>query len=230
MRPGIVIAYRDLGVVARRRAFAQVVAWYGQLGWPIIIEPGPEGEPFSRAQAINWAVRRSETDVLLQVDPDSLVSLDAARLAVGMAQVSGLVVAFDSHWYLTDWATRGALLDLAERTFQPESWADPEYVDEHGTTGVGNVVAFSRLTWQAAGGFDERFGTWGGDDGAFERSTAIVCGAPTRRVPGPMVHLWHPRLPESRPGHPEYERQFELAARYRDARTVGDIRRIVMDR
>lgn len=230
MRPGIVIAYRDMGVVERRRSFARALVHYGQLGWPMVVEPCPAGQAFGRAEAINRGVERLGPTVtaVLQVDPDSFVSLGAAQEAVAQAgEDDGLVVGFDSHWYLTRAATGGALIDLDEGTFRPENWAAPEFADEHGMTGTGNAVAFSRWTWQQAGGYDERFGTWGGDDGAF----AFTCAglfAPTRRVVGPMVHLWHPRLPESEPGHPEYVRSWDLVVRYRDA-TPDQLRLLVAE-
>lgn len=229
MYAGIVIAYRDMGVRERARSLARVVAHYARLNLPITTSSDwPADRPFSRARAINQGVRSqfahhlTEDDVILQVDPDSLISHHAARQAITLAGMrDGLVVAFDRHWYLNKEMTPGALLDLDEGTFHPDNWARPEYCDDHGDTGVGNAVAFSRRTWLAVGGFDERFGVWGGDDGAFHYSSRALFGE-TRRVTGSnMIHLWHPRLPQSEPGHPEYRAQWRLVERYRDADPDG---------
>lgn len=216
MTVSVVIAYRDMGDEARRRAMHYVLAWYARLDWEIVVEAGASDATFTRASAINTAVRRARGDVILQVDPDSLVHLDAAQTAAAFAHEDGLVVAHDVYLYLTEQATE--LVLTGQRDPMQSILLD---CHDHGARGSGNVVAFNRSTWERAGGFDERFGLWGGDDAAFRYAAEAITGAPTRRVPGPMVHLWHPRLPQSIPGDPGYQQQFQILAKYRDAAQVG---------
>jgi glycosyltransferase involved in cell wall biosynthesis len=209
----IVIAYRDLGDAHRRASFDYVHMWYARLGWEVIVEPGPE--PFSRARALNAAIRKASGKVIVQSDPDSVVPDDQLFPAVRLAADSdGLVVPHNRYLYLTEAATvavlaRGFITDVG-----------PADCDEYGMNGFGNVTVFSRSTWELSGGFDERFGMYGGDDACFAYSAAAFC-RPTRRIAGDMVHLWHPRLPQSVPGHPGYSEQFAIVAEYRDAAATG---------
>jgi hypothetical protein len=84
---------------------------------------------------------------------------------------------------------------------------------------------------------DVRFGFWGprhsgewvthiGDERVGRYATEAFC-APIRRLPGDMVHLWHPRLPESVPGSVGFVEQFTLVAEYRDAAAAGTVREYV---
>lgn len=222
MGVSVVIAYRDLGDEDRRASFRHVHAWYERFGWEIIVDAG--GTEFSRAAAINAAVRRAGGDIIVQSDPDSLLA-DEQQLfaAVGLAAQPGLVVPHDRYLYLTREATAEV---IAGRTD-----VGPDDCDEQGPAGMGNVTVFSRETWRRSGGFDERFGVWGGDDAAYAYATEAFC-APTRRLPGDMWHLWHPRLPQSIPGAPGYAQQFAILAQYRDAAAVGPgtVRRLVATR
>lgn len=224
----IVIAYRDMGDEHRRRAFSYVPPWYGRLrDWEVVVESGASDATFTRASAINAAVRRATGDVIVQVDPDSLVTSHAVRLAATMATDDGLVVAHDQYLYLGRRATADVLAGGRDPFL-----VLPADCESHGEGGFGNVVAFNRRTWEQSGGFDERFGLWGGDDAAFRYATEAFTGAPVRRVAGPMVHLWHPRLPQSVPGTPGYAEQFAILAEYRDAAATGPeaVKKLVMSR
>ena len=219
MRPAIVFAFRDMGVPERAAAFALVAKHFAMLGWPIVVE-GLQGLEFGRATAINHGVQRAihehRADVILQVDPDSLITYHQAKAAMNRAKFrDGLVVAFERYLY-TDQDTGRAILDGVR------DWRSvgPDDCDSHGIGGVGNAVAFSVRTWDRADRFDERFGVWGGDDGAFDYACRAMVG-PTLRVPGDMVHLWHPRLPQSEPGTPGYQEQWAILSEYIQASQVG---------
>lgn len=211
----VVIAFRDLGCPYRAASFDWVRNRYASLGVEIVVERGPEGASFSRAGAINRGVERAAGAVIVQTDPDSIVPLDRLTQAVeAAASRDGLVVPHDRYLYLTPSATSDLLAGRDPFTFTPDD------CEEYGPLGWGNTVVFSRSTWSASGALDERFGTWGGDDAAFAYATEAFCG-PARRIPGDVVHLWHPRLPQSIPGHPGYAEQFAILAEYRDAAAEG---------
>lgn len=213
--PTIVIAYRDMGDEARRSAFSYVLDWYGPLGWEIVWEQGSDDATFTRASALNAAIRRASGDVIVQVDPDSLVPLDKVRRAALWAgQRPGLVVCHDRYLYLTREATAEVYGGRDPFTCGPDD------CDEWGMRSSGNVVAFSRATWTWAGGFDERFGLRAGDDAAFRYAAESLAGD-TRRTINDMVHLNHPRLTQYEPGGAEYAGQFALLAEYRDASARG---------
>lgn len=147
--------------------------------------------------------------------------LVAVDLAAG---ADGIVVPHDRYLYLNEAATA----DIYSGALNPLD-VDDSHCDEAGPNGFGNVVVFSRATWQQAGRFDERFGMWGGDDAAFAYAADALV-APPRRLPGNVIHLHHPRLPQSIPGDPGYQRQFAILAEYRDAATPQAIRDLIRRR
>ena len=235
----VVIAYRDMGCEYRRAAFNYVKAYYGAwleslrrgltplTGFELIVESGTDDATFTRASAINAAIMRTEAQLIVQVDPDSLVPTTTLRTALQLALATGtLVIPHDRYMYLDRDTTPDVLTgetDLLALT--------DDHCETVGTGGSGNVVVFTRGAWRAAGGFDERFGLWGGDDAAFRYAVEAFRG-PAERLQGPMWHLWHPRLPQSVPGHPGYTEQFALLAQYRDAAAAGPeaVRNLLRDR
>lgn len=224
----VIIAYRDMGDEHRRRSFAFVCDWYrSELGCPILVDGGSDDATFTRAGALNRMASMTGPDsVIVQSDPDSLVPLAVLRHAITLAELrDGLVIPHDRYLYLTQAVTAQALVGAAPAKPGP---ADCEFA---GPNGSGNVTVFSRQTWLTARGYDERFGLWGGDDAAF-RFACDAFVAPTRRLHADMMHLWHPRLPQSSPQHPDYPGGFALLAEYRDAAEQGPdaVRHLVRSR
>lgn len=212
MKAAVVMAYVDLGCPHRRAAYEYVRAWYETFGLPVVVDAHPRG----RAAGGNAAIGRTDAEVIIQSDPDSLVPQSRLVEAIARAAVAdGVVLPHDRYLYLREDAT-ARVFDLGA---DPMAMT-PADCETFGNYGAGNVVVFSRRTWELAGGFDERFGLWGGDDSAFARAAAAFT-RPTRRVFGDMVHLWHPRQEASIPGNPGYAEQFAIVAEYRDAALVG---------
>lgn len=225
----VVIAYRDLGCAHRRRSFGWVRDWYR---WALGVEPivwsGEDDDTFSRARGANEAIKRASADVVVQSDPDSVVPLPQLTAAIDLARAAdGLVIPHDRYLYLEP----GPTWDVLTGTRQLGELG-PGDCHDSGPNGVGNVAVFSRETWRVTGGFDERFGMWGGDDAAFAYAAEALVN-PLRRLHGDVIHLYHPRLPQSEPGHPGYAAQFEILAAYRDAANLGGhaaVRELVLRR
>lgn len=190
----IVTAFNGRDDLDRRVAYDYCCSWYGQLGWEIVIDSSPGG----KAAAVNAGVEQSTGNVIVQLDMDSLVPYDRLREAVDLAaEADGLVVPHDRYLYLT--------ADATADIYVGDGWASkgPGDCESFGQLGVGNVVVFSRRTFDTVGGFDPRFKGWGGDDAAF----AIACWGwfgDTRRLPGDVVHLWHSRPASQRMGINRY--------------------------
>lgn len=172
---------------------------------------GPE--PFSFSAAINASARTAtecepDWDVCLYIGADWLAQtaaqcVEAAECALACGQ---LVFAHDQTALLTEWQTTALLngeIELAD-ALEDAEW--------HRHTFSG-VVAVPRVLWEAVGGFDERYRFWGLEDMAFMDACNALGG--THRVPGSLVHMWHPQVWEEREGNPEHAANLELWGRYR---------------
>ena len=203
----VVIPFRDRGTDLRRAANLDVVmAWW----WLHKIDPVVQGDgleddaPFNRHRAYNLAVSENpDTDVFVFSEADMLVPtlsvVKAVKAAVGSP---GLVVPFTEYRYLSDETTtevRDRMRDSDEylgRLIQPPGRQDsvfdiePESTMEGGRS-IGAVNVVSRATLNLTGGFTEAtHGNWY-DDNITEEGFAFLCGAQTRWVKGPAVHLYH---------------------------------------
>lgn len=153
-------------------------------------------------------MRRSAGEVIVMADADSLVEIGQLRTAVAEARAAdGIVVPFSEYLRLDE---GGRQVERVENS-------------------VGGVVVYSRRTWEEAGGYDERFGRWGGDDAAFALAAELLV-APMRRLLGTCWHFWHEPQPESIPGHAGYTEQFAILGQYRDAADVEAMRDLVRAR
>lgn len=219
----ICTAYKDLGDPARRAAFEWTSRYWATV-FPQAEHVVAAPEPFTRARGLNAAVQAAQCDLIVQADPDSVVEAYQLTEALMMAQdADGLVVPFDRYLYLTAEATarlQEGPSPIADRQGRYLPAMGPDDAEEHGSGSAGPVTVYRRTTWEEVGGYDERFPLWGGDDSVFAYCTDAYFG-PLRRVPGDLLHCWHPRLPASVPGGPGYAAQFDLLAQYRDAAAVG---------
>lgn len=203
----VLIPWRDGGCEHRQANWRHVRRMWADRGY-LVLPADDGGTPFSRGGSINLAAElvAGDVDVLILADADTIIDDDQVRSAITAAAAQpGLVVAFDRYRYLTRPATDIALAGDVARAARRQA----EFTLERT---VSSVVAVSRSTWEAAGGFDPRFRAWGHEDIAFEAACATLAG-PTRWIPGPVHHLWHP-TEANRPAANE-----ELAAAYGAARS-----------
>jgi hypothetical protein len=192
--------------------------------------------PFNRSAAINKAARVADTDgawdVGVVIDSDVFLSVRQLRAAIASAY-EGKVTWAHRRW-------RGIHRAETERfTKDPDSFGDEPaaardmdlLIERTTPISWSCCVAVPRQTFDAMGGFDERFKGWGFEDGAW---SALVRGLhPWDRIPGDIYHWWHPRSDErivagesAQSASPDYVRNALLGRRYmvaalRDHR-VGD--------
>lgn len=164
--------------------------------------------PFSRARSVNLA-EAADWDVLVIADADTLIDhAQVERAAEAAAEAPGMVLAYDRYRYLGKRMTRRIWDGYTG------DWNPGVAFTLKGT--VSSCLAVSRTTWDTVAGFDPRFVGWGSEDCAFERACRTLT-AETRRIPGPVWHLWHPTDPTNDRSTPTLQANRALDRRYQAA-------------
>ncbi len=137
---------------------------------------------FTRASACNLAAQRSDAEVIVFLDADSIVPPEQLRAAVERAaEIEGAVRAYDVYHRISEQDTRRVQATGWRRAFHSEIvWTQANTVS-HG------AIAFHRQAFIEAGGYDPRF-VYFYDDCSFDIRAADL---PWDRISGPLYHLWH---------------------------------------
>lgn len=155
--------------------------WLEQAFGPI--HTGDVPGKFNRAAARNAAAAAAgDWDVAIFSDADTFMpGPEPIWRAIDKAAESGQVVLpHDRYVALT---SRGTLQAL-----RGHRWDQHVKVVKAGVP-LG-IMVVPRVAWEQLGGFDSRFQGWGGEDVAFRIAASTLCGL--ERLPGTIVHLWHP--------------------------------------
>jgi len=198
----------------RDRAWEHVRRHLGQLPYELVV--GDSGdEPFSFGRTFNKLADRP-WDVAVLHDADLIASLGNIVEAVDTAG-PGIAYPWDHLVSLTR--------EASER--YPDGPIDIDPERERRRLPAGGVRVVTRDLWEAVKGFDSWFCGWGGEDDAFAIAAKVMAGPP-RRLPGPLIELWHPR-PTS---DPYYRNLEENRRRVNEMRqwTPGQVRAYVAAR
>ena len=153
----------------REAAFELVSAFYAR-HFPDIPQRAhsatPKGEPFLRAKTRNELVEQAETfDVIALIDADTLIHPETLADMVATAHGDDM--------FLGKPFLRGLNLPIdGQRQLAKGSVAWPR--GQFNDPGAAWVIRPS--SWWAAGGMDEGFTSWGGEDGAFLYMFAALGG------------------------------------------------------
>ncbi|MEY2698267.1 MAG: hypothetical protein RL720_223 [Actinomycetota bacterium] len=167
--------------------------------------------PFNKAKACNAGWAHARSNVIAFIDADTYVN--PAVLAAAIRRIER-----------TDEVIRpfGALVELTKEerdvflsSGELPATESPEVSDIRGhevIPATGGIVILSRNRYLKAGGMDESFQGWGGEDDAF--STALRrCDSTLLTVRTEVAyHLWHPRSEADRYAHPHYAQNAQRAA------------------
>jgi len=223
MKAVILVPRRDDGGY-RDELWTWTRAWWEreQSHMPIIEGYHTDGL-FNRSAAINTAARiAGDWDVAVIIDADVICDPGRVKEAVSIAAESGRMVL--PHTVRLDLSRRGAEL-VRVRMLDP--FALPEtrsrhvhhiYSVENGHPSVSSVVVVPRALWDTVGGFDEEFRGWGYEDTAFAAACETFAGI--ERMPGAVIHLWHPTAREGKRGTPTHSLNSARGQVYRAA--IGD--------
>ena len=161
--------------------------YWDNLPYRIVEGASPDG-PFNRAAAVNAAAHHAaEWDVAVIADADTWVPAHRLAHAVTEAQQTGkLVAAFNHVLELSETSTHRILSGEHQQIFDLDicNVRITEIITQ------SSMLAIPRTLWDKAGGMDEQFLGWGGEDNAFWYVCRALAGEPIR-LPGPAFHLWH---------------------------------------
>ena len=204
----VIVAFPWRPTPDRERAFRFVSGWYrDNLPGAKIVAVDAGGAQFSRAASRNLAVRcAAAADVVVLNDADTIPTPRAVRAAITAAHHrGGLHFGLDTMRYLTE-----------DETEQLYAGQRPRVT---GIAHDSSVMAIRPADYWLAGGQDERFTGWGGEDGAFTSACTTFLGRP-RWHHGTALSLWH--AGDCRDiGSERWRPNGDLAGRYLAAR--GDI-------
>lgn len=181
---------RGSGSVERETIFRWTqLRWLDLLPKAELVVAGDDSVPFNRSRARNNAFANSFGDILVIADADTIVpDQGAIDRAIEAAEAGEWVLPYDIYYNATQSQT-ARLLDRRPSVNVPE----PEEWEFRLTDSSAGVLVMPRAAFEAAGGYDESFVGWGFEDRAFADALDTLWG-PCRRLPGYVVHLWHPVL------------------------------------
>lgn len=193
----------------------------------ILIGTGDGMGPFNRSAARNEAYKRSKGEIVIFADADTLFVPEFLQFALDDVALG------TSEWALpyTTYYNADEEWSAAYRTtpfeFRPNGEALISF-QHRLLTSVSGIVVTTRDAVERVHGYDERFTGWGYEDNAFEAAMSTLCGKPSR-VPGYVVHLWHPEPVEERFEQPYIRQNEELYKRYDMARDQRGFMKIIVE-
>jgi N-terminal domain of galactosyltransferase len=178
---------------------------------------------FNKSRAINSAVASTSTPILVLADADTLVRpgvIAACVKRVGSEDASSGIDGIRPFGFLAqcDQEMSQKIIDTGEL---PATQSDEDTLEESGRRDheyipvCGGIVVVRRSAFETAGGMDENFSGWGGEDDAL--SVALDRSGAVMRIltHETAFHLWHPR--ENRYAHSGYPTNSQRAQWWRTA-------------
>lgn len=196
-----------------RLADWNVRRWKALLPDAEIIFGADDSEVFNRGRARNLAFMESSGDPVIFADADTAAQRDDVLEAIHLVQHGAPWVLPYTVYYNTCESDTELLLaqDPGVHLQEPTEW-------EHRLlTAVSGVIVMSRAAFWAVNGYDEDFAGWGWEDNSFCHAMDTLVG-PHERLPGYVLHLWHPIAPDGAFNSPTIEQNRALFRKYEVAR------------
>ncbi|MFJ5718286.1 galactosyltransferase-related protein [Neobacillus sp. NPDC093127] len=147
------------------------------------------GGHFNCSQALNDAAKMATREIFVLADGD--VVYDPAIIEEA--------VKFLDHypWVIPYRGVVNLSQDNTDRLLATEpTWPLNTSIDNYSINNFyerfgGKLMVMRRETFIAAGGYDERFVGWGGEDDALIHALETLCG-PYKKLENQLIHFWHP--------------------------------------
>lgn len=180
---------------------------------PMVMGCCEPGLPWSKGVALDDGVARTDSDGLILLDADCVVSLDELHRSMTVVEAGApWSMPHDTVARLSRRAT--GKIYAGTLPHSPPSAISLERPTHHAPRG-GGIVILSRGAYDDVGGIDDRFVGWGGEDISFGRALDTIVG-PCVQFDATLLHLWHRPQP-IRPGRRGSPANEALASRYLDA-------------
>jgi len=174
--------------------------------------------PFNKSWGFNVGVATTEAALLLFMDGDLLIP-KGLTAAIDLV-LGGRALAAKPYRHLIDLTqaesqqviTGAQQLTLGRDRLTADRAAKGEFL-----VFCGGAFAIRRDTLLEAGGWDERFVGWGGEDDALSYRLERARVAAVQIDEAPALHLWHPRTVENSVQQQHYSSNVALLQAYREA-------------
>jgi hypothetical protein len=145
-----------------------------------------DGEPYSKATAVNDAFMKSSGDILVVVDADTVIEKPAIDVAIAEATTRNqLIIPWSRSIRLNEDDTRVILEQGIDAPLPWRGDAGPS------SRTAGMLYVISRKGFQAVNGMDPRFRGWGWEDVMFNYSCMTMLGS-VKYLQGRAFALYHP--------------------------------------
>ncbi|MEH7119633.1 galactosyltransferase-related protein [Neobacillus vireti] len=167
----------------------------------------------NKAKAVNLAAKKATREILVIADADVVFDPQLIIKALKVLPHAPCIIPFTEIYDIDRSGTERLVKSKPAWPFafkadecKKASWIYQGF--------AGKLIIIPKVNFEAAGGFDERFIGWGGEDDAFSLAVQTISGK-LENIEGVIFHLWHPSSSYST--NPFGKANGELLNRYKRA-------------
>jgi predicted glycosyltransferase involved in capsule biosynthesis len=169
-----------------------------------------EWSEFNKSRLLNKGAKRASKEVLLICDVDMLIPIENIKKGIKEAYESSIVFPYNKVDFVSEVETVKIYLSVDDvPEYKSTMLREKNKLDTHGT------YMITRDNYFKVGGHEERFVSWGGEDGSFISAAVTLIDQPYLRMLGTAIHMYHPKPKEIRVFSTQAR---ELYTRYLEAR------------
>lgn len=167
---------------------------YDNVSYFFYQDPSPV---FHRTKYLNIMIKKSMNEIVAIWDTDAFVLNSQINKAINEIRIGNAVMSFpyDGHFYMLSPEDSNACIQTGSFDFLHDK-LDQLFLP-HGPHSVGGAFIINKHMYLEAGGENENFYGWGPED--VERVMRMeILGLPITYTKGPLFHLYHPRMKNSK--------------------------------